>query len=168
MKKSEIIQIALIVLGVLIIIRTFETFAIQTSMIVNSEGGYGGTGYWIFTYIGVIIIMALIGFFLIRKSGFLSKRLIKKENDDITFLKISRTDIITISVIILSLYFLITGFPRFIGSLATLLTSFFTDFSDFKEILPGQTWFLLQYISVVIIFINSEKFSEWIVRKIMK
>lgn len=168
MKKSEIIQVALIILGVIVIIRTLETFATQTSMIVSSDGGYGQVGYWIFTYVGVIIVMTLIGYFLIKKSKFFSKRLIKTENDDNIILKISRTDIITISVLILSLYLLITGFPSFTGSIAILLTSFFTDFKNFNEILQGQTLYLLQYVLIAIIFINSERFSEWIERKLMK
>lgn len=168
MKKSEILQIALVVLGVFIIIRTFETFAFQINMIATLDDGYGSMGYWIFAYIGIIVIMTLIGFLLIRKSGYFSKKLIKIENDDDKILKISRNEIVSISIIIMCLHFMITGFTGFAGAITTLITSFFTDFSEFKEILPGQTWYLLQYILVIILFINSEKFSNWIVRKIMK
>ena len=168
MKKSEIIQLALIIFGILIIIRTLETMTVQTTMIIGYQDNYGSMTSWIFAFIGVILFMTLIGYLIIRKSEYFSKRIIREENEGKESTILTRSETLTIAIIILSLYFIITGFPTFIGSSFTLLTSFFSDFKSFKEILPGQLWPIIQYFLIILIFMKSNYISYWIESKLMK
>jgi len=115
-----------------------------------------------------IIIMLVIGFFVVKKSEYFSKKIIRENGDEEESVLLSRVDILTISVIILSLYFLITGFPSFISSVFSLVTSFIDDFKLFKETLSGNTWRILQYILTLIIFLYAKAIAVWIERKIMK
>lgn len=169
MKKSEIVQLALIIFGILIIIRTLETITTQTSIMFGYQDNNKFIASWIFTLIGIVIIMTLIGYLVIRNSKFLSKKIItdKDENENNKSTILNRNEVITISVIILSMFFLITGFLSFISSLFTLLSSFFSDFKSFKEILPGQLWVIIQYVLIILIFMKSNYISNWIERKVM-
>ncbi len=168
MKKSEIIQLALIILGILIIIRTIETLAVNTTILFRFQDMDQPVAGLIIGIVVMIVLMVVTGLFIIKKSEYFSKKIIKDEKDVEQKVSLSRVEILTISIIILSLYLLITGFPLFLGSLFSLLTSFFNDFKLFKETLPGQTWNIVEYILTLLIFLYAKSVSVWIERKVME
>jgi len=169
MRKSEIIQLALIIFGILIIVRTLETMSVQTSIMLNYQNNNEAIYSWIFAFIGVILLMTVVGYMIIVKSEYLSGKIIKDkdESESVKSTVLTRNEAITIAVIVLSMYFIITGFPAFISSSFTLLTSFFSDFLSFKEIFPGQIWGIVQYFLIILIFMKSNYISDWIESKLM-
>lgn len=170
MKKSEIIQLALIILGILIIIRTLETLTVQTSILFGYQDNNEAIMSWIFTMIGIFILMILAGYLIIRNSENLSKRIVQDESGDekreVTIL--SRIDILTITIIIFSMYFIITGFVSFISSFITLFSAFFSDFLTFKEIVVTQLAMVVQYLLIIVIFFKAKDIASWIDRKILR
>ena len=168
MKKSEIVQLGLIVIGILIIVRTIETLVLQTVMTLSYMGKVELKSAWILAIIGAIALVIVVALLIISKSEYLSKRLVKNENEGDVSTILSKSDILTMSILILSMYFVITGFPNVIGSLFLLASLFFDNFELFKETLPKHIWSIVQYLFVVLIFLKSKSISGWIERSIMK
>ena len=168
MKKSEIVQLALIVIGILIIVRTIEALVNQARIFFGFQD-WGTIPGWIYPLIfGTVILMIVAGFLIIRKSEYLSKKIIKEEAEGKVSTTLNSSEILTISILILSMYFVITGFPSFMGSLFSLGGMFFDDFKLFKEMLPQKIWWLVQYLVVVSIFLKSKYISHRIEKNIMK
>lgn len=167
MKKSEIIQLALIIFGILIITWTLENLSIQTGITLGNPYNNGEVNLWLFYFAGIFIILALIGFLIIRKSGYLSKKIITDEDDGTEKTLLARSDVITLAIIIMSLYFIISGFPSFISSFLTLAFSFFDDFKMFKEMLPDQSVRIIWYFLLILIFMKANYISNWIEMNLM-
>ena len=167
MKKSEIVQLALIVIGILIIVRTIETLVNQSRIFFGFQAWDTIPGWLYLLIISAVILMIVAGFLIIRKSEYLSKKIIKEEAEGKVSTTLNRSEILTISILILSMYFVITGFPSFMSSLFSLGGMFFDNFKLFKEMLPKQIWRLIQYLIVVLIFLKSKYISHRIEKTIM-
>jgi hypothetical protein len=166
MKKTEIIQLSLILFGLFIIYRTIETITVQTSIILSYDNGFDSIYSVLFGFTVVIILLTFAGFFLIKKSAGLSKRIVKEKNEENRTTILTRFDTINIAIVILSLYFMISAFPRFIGSTYTLIDLFITDYKSFKEFFPAQLWTIIQYMLIIFIFTKSNYISKWIEEKL--
>ena len=168
MKKSEIVQLALIVIGILIIVRTIETLVNQSRIFFGFQAWDTIPGWLYLLIISAVILMIVAGFLIIRKSEYLSKKIIKEEAEGKVSTTLNRSEILTMSILILSMYFVIMGFPSFMASLFSLGGMFFDNFKLFKEMFPKQVWGLIQYLIVVFIFLKSKYISLRIERVIMK
>jgi hypothetical protein len=167
MKKTEIIQLALIVLGVLVIVNAFETITYQLSMMVGFEENRSELISWILIFTGVLLLLGVLGFVIINYSDSLAQKMIKEDKELSISAEFNRIDILSVAIIILSLYFLLTSLPTIIFSLYSLLTSFFGDFVLFKEILPNHALQLIQYLVFIIIFIKANSIAGWIEKRIL-
>ncbi len=168
MKKSEIIQLALIILGVSIIARTFETIAGQISMNIGHPDGLYSMYPWLLSFVSIMTILILIGYLIIKKSSTISKKIIKDESDLKVEISLNRSEIIHISIVIISLLYIVKLFPSFISAVYMIILNFFDDYTFLKDIFPQQIWSIILYITIFVILINSNKFSIWLERKIMK
>ena len=120
---------------------------------------------FIITFIVMGIILVLIGLAIIKYSRKISTKIIRDEEmneNDKTLLK--SYDALLISIILLSLYFLVTGFSYFATSLIQLIFMFLDDFSTFKEVYKTEFWEIIQYVIILLIFFNSRKFADWLYR----
>ena len=168
MKKTEIIQLALIILGLSLIIRILINLMEQLSMFISISGEIPINYLWILIIIFLLTILILIGYFIITKSEVISKKIIKDENDRNLEISLDKSEMIHISIIILSLYFLVKLFPSFINAFYIIILNFFIDYTRFRDLFPQQIWTLILYITILLILLNSRKFSIWLERKIMK
>ncbi len=167
MKKSEIVQLALIVIGILIIVRTIEALVNQARIFFDFQVWDTIPGWLYLLIFSAVILMIVAGFLIIIKSEYLSKKIIKEEAEGKVSTTLNKSEILTISILILSMYFVITGFPSFMGSLFLLGSMFFDNFRQFKETLPKHVWVLIQYLIVVFIFLKSKYISHRIEKTIM-
>lgn len=168
MKKTDIIQLSIIILGIYIIIQTLETLTVQAIVFLEYQDSYRNVTEWIFGFIGIFLVIAAFGYYIIWKSEYFSNKIIKEENEISNTTVLTRSDTLTIAIIILSLYFLITGFMSVISNTILFTTTFFTDFKYFKESYSGPLLTILRYILVIIIFMKSKYISKWIENKIIK
>ncbi len=166
MKKSEIIQIAIIILGICIIFRTllsvFEQLSYSFKFISEQPTDYN----LIFVLLAVIALLIIIGVLLIYKSEYLSKKVIKDDDIESTSTNLNKSEIIQISIVILCLYFIIIYSPGFISSISNIIFNFVNDFRVYQEMLPKNIWSIILYISIFIVLVNSKKFSAWLEQKI--
>jgi hypothetical protein len=168
MKKTEIIQLALIILGLSLIIRILINLMEQLSMFISISGEISINYLWVLIIIFLLTILILIGYFIITKSEIISKKIIKDENDSNLKISLDKSEVIHVSIVILSLYFLVKLFPSFINAFYIIILNFFVDYTRFRDLFPQQIWTLILYITILLILLNSRKFSIWLERKIMK
>jgi len=165
MNKTEIIKLALIILGITIIVRSFENLVGQIPLFLQLSSENDSMYIWILTLVALLIVLTLIGYFIIKKSDTISKKIIRNDEGSRTEIALNKLDLIHISTIILCLYFIVTLSPSFITSISTIIIDFFTDFNDFREILPQQIWTIILYITIFVLLANSKKFAIWIEKK---
>ena len=167
-KKHEIVQIALVIIGVLIVVRTIETLFGQVTFMGTSQGVYDHLGIWIAVSIVFGFLLVLFAYLMIRKSAYLAKRIIKEENESAEMKCLSRLELLNLSIIIMSLFFLIGRFPSFILSVYNLLSDFIIDFCPYQNMYINNFTQVLQYIMLLLIFLNAKHISIWIERKLFK
>ncbi len=166
MKKSEIIQIAFIILGIGIIFKTFLSLFEHLNFSFNYMNEYPSDYSFVLTILVIVALLIIIGLLLISKSKYLSKKVIKEESDEIQTINLNKSDIIQISVVILCLYFIVIYSPEFISSISSVIINFTGDFNMYKEMLPKNIWSIILYISIFVILVYSKKFSNWLKQKI--
>jgi hypothetical protein len=168
MKKTDVIQIALVIIGILIITKTFNSFILQIGLYTRPNSDFDTNSFFIFTFIIAMIFVIIIGTWVIRNSNYLSKKIIKEELDQLESINISNSELLTNLIIILSLFFLITGFPSVIGSLIFLTTSFFINYTGLNEVIIGYILKIVQYLFLILLFIKAKYISNWIYIKLVK
>jgi hypothetical protein len=168
MRKTEIIQLVFIVLGISIIINALASLFEQITIYAKFSGETSIEFSWIAIGAVVLILIFLIGFLLIFKSGLLAKKISKDEDVTAVNLTMSKNDVIHIAIIILCLFFAIKLFPSFLSTIYLVIMAFVNDFSRFKDLFPQQIWALILYLLILIILFNSHKFSNWLQSKMLK
>ncbi|MCF8369479.1 MAG: hypothetical protein K9G76_10590 [Bacteroidales bacterium] len=166
MKKTEIIQLTFIVLGILIIVRTILATGDQLSMMIKYWENPSSSFEWVIPFVIVFLVLLSMGYILIRNSRQFANRVIMDE-EETGKIVLQKSDIFQISLVILCLYFIVTLFPAFISTAFYLLVNFFNDFALFKEIWQQQIWTLLLYIFLFISLLYSRKFSIWLEKKLV-
>jgi len=166
MKKSEIIQIAITILGILVMIRTLEALSVQMSSLFSYSKALDVPDYWLAIFVGMFLLMLLIGYFIIKHSSYFAKKIVKEDTNFVKPIDLSKRDIISIAIVIISLYHLIFYFTGFVSTLYSLFMAFTSDFQYFNVMFPDQIWRVLQYILVVIVFLKANSISKWIEHKI--
>ena len=167
MKKTEIIQLALIVLGIGVIFRTFVYLIQQISVYIRLTSVYS---IGLMEIIGVIVSMGfliLIGYLIITRSEILARKIFKKDDVQNIDITLPKHDIIHIAIIIICLYFLISLFPSFLSALYTILFEFVDNYKKFKELLFQRVGTVIIYFVLLIILTNSKRFSIWLEEKII-
>ncbi|MCF8371297.1 MAG: hypothetical protein K9H64_06730 [Bacteroidales bacterium] len=169
MKKTEIVQLSIIIFGILIIVRSIEVFVTQVGIIIGYSDQDHGSNIPIIAFTGGLLLMILIGVALVRKSLWLSKIIIKVQDEDELSvpIRMTRLDLLSIVILIISIYFLIIGFPTFFSSAANLVVLFFADYSYFKEIYQTHVWQILQYILIILMFFRAKSISIWIDKNVI-
>ncbi len=167
MKKTEIIQLALVVLGIGIIFRTFVYLIQQISVYIRLTSAYAIGLMEILGVIFSMTILILLGYLIIARSEILANKIFKEENDQKIDIALSKSEIIHVSVIILCLYFLISLFPTFFSSMYIVLFEFVDNFKQFKELLFQRIGTLIIYFTIIVILTNSKRFSIWLDEKLV-
>jgi hypothetical protein len=167
MKKIEIIQLVLIVLGISVIINALVTLFEQLTIYSKVYGEPSFEFSLITIQAAILIIIFIIGYILIFRSDFLAKKISKDENSTPVSISIRKDDVIHVSIMILCLFFMIKLLPSFLSTLYMVIMAFVNDFSMFKDLFPQQLWVPILYISIIIILINSNRFASWLQRKML-
>ena len=168
MKKVEIVQLVFVILGVSIIFKILMTFIEQIGLFIQFSDNIYPDLKWIIIILLLCIGIFIIGYLMISRSDYFSRKIFKDDASSTVEVAIKRSDIIQLSVIILSLYFIVQLFPSFMSSLYTITWSFFNDFIYFKDSYPEFIWTIALYIFIVEVLIYSKKFSIWLESKLIK
>jgi len=167
MKKSEIVQLIIIILGVLIIYRIVINLVTQINMFIQFSGDFSDELTWIIITFVLVILIAFAGIFIIYKSKNISRKIVKDNPDDQLKVALNKSDIIHLSVIAISLYFLVQLFPSFVGALYSFIINFINDFTMFLESYPQYIASILLYVIIFIVLVNSKQFSGWLEKKLL-
>ena len=162
MRKNEIIQLALIILGTSIIVKVLISILDQIFLLFKFPNDIQGENFWIIIAIVVVLLILLFGIILIIKAKAFSKKILKEERNTESALIVNKNDVLHISIIILCLYFLVTLLPSFLNSIYSIGYSFINEFHTFKSMIPSQLGSISLYIIIVLVFLNSNRFSRWI------
>ena len=167
MKKSELLRIVLIVFGLSTLVYAIKNFSEQIIFLSSMPEDVVKSFYFIAFggYTLATLVLLLVAYILIFKSEGLAKRIIKLKNDDELQILITKEDAIQCSLIIISLFIIISHFPRFISIIYSILYSFIDDFVYFNEVLPDNIGFIIIYILSFFIIPYSKQISLWIVNK---
>lgn len=167
MKKTEIIQLALVILGISIIVKALLALVEQVGTFATFSENISNDYYFLIIEAAILVIIFFIGFILITRSGILAKKISPEGKDSEVETKMEKADVMHVSIIILCLFFIIKLFTSFITAIYSVILAFFNDYVMFKDVLPDKVWTLIVYFAIVIVFMNSRKFSDWLLRKIM-
>jgi len=168
MKKVEIIQLVLIVLGISVIINALVSLFEQIALYSKFSGENSIEFFWVAFGTVVLVLIFTIGFLLIFTSAFLAKKVSMDEDTSDISISMSKNDLIHVSIIVLCLFFIIKLFPSFLSTVYLIIMAFVNDFTMFKDLFPQQVWVPILYLSIIIILINSHKFSNWLQSKMLK
>ena len=168
MNKKEIIQLVLVILGISVIVKTLINFVEQINLYARFPEKHSVDFISIAIIVVSYLILILIGYLILNKSKTISEKIIRDEDDHNLGISLNKNDIVHISIIILSLYFIVWLFPSFMSSIYIIIYEFIDDYQHFKEILPNQLWSIIIYITIIIVLFNSKQFSILLMKKIIK
>ncbi len=164
MKKTEIVQLTIVILAISIIVQSTRTLFQQLAFSLRVGNNYQVDIVYLFILIfGSVLLFGIAGF-IFYKSEKISKFIIKEDKE--INLSFDKDEIINLALVIMCLYFIIALFPSFFGSVQQLIFSFFDNYTYFKDIYPGQIWILIVYVSIFVILRNSKKVSSWLLRQL--
>lgn len=162
MKKTEIVQLVFVVLGITLMLNIVLTFTQQLSLFRNQNSLPVDV---LIPFLVSALLFGLLAYLLILKSGFFAKKIIRAEEDQEVNLSIPKYEILQLSVVIISLVLLIKLFIPFFSAVVQMAQFFIDDYSYFKEVFPTQIGTVIIYGILIFIFYHSKAIAQWLNRK---
>jgi hypothetical protein len=166
MNKSDIIHLALIILGITIIIRALLSIVEQIGFYSTFSEEISNDYNWLIIQAIGLAIVLIIGWYFIMRSSPLSKRLAKGNDQHQQQINMDKNEIIHVAVIILCLFFVVQLFGSFFNAVYSVIQGLFDRYSG--DHYPEHLWILILYFSLIFILIHSKKFSTWMIDKVIK
>ena len=163
MKKTEIISLSVIILGIYIILKSILDIVDQIIISMRYADGFRNYLPWILISLGIILLLVAIGYLLIIKSDSIAKFITKDSGDEhkVNY-KVSKSEVLHLSIIILCLYFLVMLFPALFQAIYSFFSNFIYSYQDFRQLYAEQLMSILMYIAILLILLKSEQFSKWL------
>ena len=159
MKKTEIVQLVFIVLGITLMLNIILTITQQLSLFRNQEGFPLEV---LIPFLVSALLFALLAYLLILKSKFFAKKIIRAEEDGEVNLSIPKYEVLQLSVVIISLVLLIKLFIPFFSAVVQMAQFFIDDYPYFKEVFPTQMGTVMFYGILVFVFYHSKAIAQWL------
>ena len=169
MKKADIIDLTLKILGIYLIVSIFlglKDLYVYSSFYSQSDFHTNQKDIIIYIAIiaGISLIIFIAGYFLIFKSHRIAKFIIKDDSEfQISFDK-NYQGVLQIALIIIALFIIILKITVVVSSVVRLLQYLFTNDKFHSEFLISDIVVTIHYILAFFILFNAKGLTNWIIR----
>lgn len=167
MDKKTIIKLALVLAGIFVLITSLKTTISQLIFLQSAQAGHELKTI-ITEFILYFIFSFGSGLILVFKPDLIISLLFKNIDNENkkTEINISKSGVLQMSLIIISLYYLVASFPSFISNIYVLSKIFVTDFTRFNVQAIDYWPFIIWYILIIIVFFNNKAIANYLYKKL--
>ena len=155
-------------MGIGIIFRGMIFFTQQFTYFIRFSAEISNDMLQVLGIILILVLLTVIGFLIIFKSGVLAKKIVKADEEQGTNIALGKSEVLHLSIIVLCLYFLVTLFPSVFSAIYNVLFEFVDNYKKFREMLFQRIGIIIVYFFIILIITNSKRFSGWLEEKIMR
>lgn len=166
MKKSELFQLAFVILGISIIVNDLLSIAEQINF-VSKFPKDDAANIFVFWGFLILFIVFLLGILLIIKSKYFSKLILSEKEDSEYDVTIVKQDLLHVSIVVLDIYFMIKFLPSVFGTIYSIFKAFIFNLNYIKPEIQHQFGILLMYSFLILVLFYSKPFTVWLQKKVL-
>ncbi|MEN8250293.1 MAG: hypothetical protein ABFS32_15270 [Bacteroidota bacterium] len=167
MKKKEVIDIAIKVLGLFIVFRAIESFENLYMIGTMFQGDTSNRSTLIAIVVSVIaaVVMLSVAYFLLFKSSKIVELIYREDDSEIPAMNLDFQRTLELSLLIFGLVIAIFRFVPFVQSVVMLTTHFVDDFGEPVIMVQERIISIVHYLLAYILITRPRGIAKWIVSR---